>query len=404
MAKVLFITSYFPPIAGGSATVYYNLCRHLGEEATVLTTWRHYVDGQRIREEDTEQDGKFNVKRIELLRPLIRSVPPRHLGESAWRALSEDIPISLRALRAVLSIVREESVDIVCIGELIALAWLGRILRTLKGLPCIHYIHGEEITTNNPSRFYGRGSLQALRQAEAVIVVSHFTQSEVLRKRVPENRIHLITNGVDLSRFTPGPKDKEIIRRHGLESKKILLTVGRVEKRKGHDIVIRALPQILRSVPETVYLIVGKGSETERLDDLSKEVGVADRVILTGLVSSEDLPRYYQTADVFVMPNRTLDNGDTEGFGLVFLEANACGKPVVGGNAGGVPDAIVDGKTGMLVNGESVAEVAEAVTRLLQDALLTKKMGEAGRKRSLRFDWKSKAEEFRAVCERIVSR
>jgi phosphatidylinositol alpha-1,6-mannosyltransferase len=211
-------------------------------------------------------------------------------------------------------------------------------------------------------------------------------------------------NGVDVERFTPGPKDQELTERFGLGEKKVLLTVGRVEKRKGHDMVIQALPEILREIPETVYMVVGVGSDLNRIKSLARELNVTDQVIFVGRVSDEDLPRYYNTADIFVMPNRTLDNNDTEGFGLVFLEANACSKPVVGGNAGGVPDAIVDGETGILVDGKSIKAVAIAVINLLKNENLVFQIGESGRKRALTFDWKKKAQEFYAVCEKIVQR
>ncbi|MBI4523155.1 MAG: glycosyltransferase [Deltaproteobacteria bacterium] len=402
--KVLFITSYFPPIAGGSAVVYYNLCRQLGGEATVLTTWRHYMDGNRIinNGKAPDQGQPFRVKRIELLRPLVQPPSAAHLTQSAWRLLSHDLPLRLGVLRRALQTVREEKVDIVCLGELFALAWLGRMLRRLRGIPCIHYIHGEELMAEKPLRFYSRGALPALRQAEAVIAVSHFTRTEVLRRGVPEDRVHLITNGVDIDRFTPGPKDGEILKRYGIEGKKILLTVGRVERRKGHEAVIRALPRVLGAHPGTVYMIVGEGSDTGRLRSLAREMGLEERVFFTGVVPAEELAKYYRTADLFVMPNRTLENGDTEGFGLVFLEANACGKAVIGGNAGGVPDAIVDGKTGILINGESIETVAHSITRLLEDERLASRMGHAGRERALAFGWRDKANEFRAVCESVL--
>jgi len=402
--KVLFITSLFPPIAGGSAVVYYNLCHQLGEKAVVLTTWRNYLNGELIENGVFKQKQNFVLKRIELLRPILQSAPPRHLVEAIWRVLSVDIPIKIRVLWTTLEILRKENVNVICIGELYSLSWLGQILKILTGLPCIYYIHGEEITTTSASRFYGRGAIHTLQQAEAVIVVSHFTRSEVLHRGVHEDHVYLIMNGVDVERFTPGPKDQELTERFGLGEKKVLLTVGRIEKRKGHDMVIQALPEILREIPETVYMVVGVGSDLNRIKSLARELNVTDQVIFVGRVSDEDLPRYYNTADIFVMPNRTLDNNDTEGFGLVFLEANACSKPVVGGNAGGVPDAIVDGETGILVDGKSIKAVAIAVINLLKNENLVFQIGESGRKRALTFDWKKKAQEFYAVCEKIVQR
>jgi phosphatidylinositol alpha-1,6-mannosyltransferase len=306
------------------------------------------------------------------------------------------------AFRAVLDIVRNERVDVVCFGEVYSLGWLGVLLRKLKGVPCIHYIHGEEITAGVSSRLYGRGALSALRKAEAVVVVSEFTRREVIRRGVPADHVHLISNGVDLELFSPGPRDPAIMSKHCLEGKTVMLTVGRLEPRKGHDTVIKALPEILKEVPELVYVIVGAGSDDKRLRGLAEAVDVKDKVIFAGRVPNDELIGYYRTVDLFIMPNRTLEDGDTEGFGLVFLEANACGKPVIGGNAGGVPDAVVDGETGLLVDGKSVKAVADAAARILRNPELAERLGEAGRRRALTFGWAIKAKEFRTLCERLA--
>jgi len=114
------------------------------------------MDGKRIETEDFDGKQNYRIVRIELLRPIMASLPPAHIGEAAWRILSMDIPIKLRVLKSVLEILNQENVDVVCLGELYSLSWLGHALRLLKGIPCVHYIHGEEITTNSASRFYGR--------------------------------------------------------------------------------------------------------------------------------------------------------------------------------------------------------------------------------------------------------
>ncbi|WP_025321618.1 glycosyltransferase family 4 protein [Deferrisoma camini] len=399
--RALFIASYFPPIAGGSAVVYENLCRHLGDAAAVLAPWRYYMDGREVegwREADRAQP--FPVRRVELLRPVVKPAP-RHALQSAWRLLTEDLPLRRRVLREALRAVDAHGADVVVLGELVALSWLGPALRRRRGVAIVHYIHGEEVTTRPTSRLYGRHAFRHLRQAEAVVAVSSFTRDELVRRGVPAERIHVITNGVDLKRFTPGPKDPEIVERHGLQGKKVLLTVARIEERKGHDKVIEALPAIAEKVPKVVYLIVGKGGYRPRLEELAREHGVADRVVFTGLVPWDDLPRYYRTCDVFVMPNRTLPNGDTEGFGLVFLEANACGKPVIGGRAGGVPDAVVHGETGLLVDGASAQEVGRAVLRLLLDPELRLRMANSGLSRAREFSWAHKGDEFSGVCRRF---
>lgn len=400
--KILLIASRVPPLVGGAPVVYWNICRHLKDEIAVLAPWRFYEDGREFegwKESDSREP--FEVRRIELLRPPIKPNPAGSLV-SAWRLVFEDLPLRRRVAKTVLRFVDTIGANVICLGDLYSLSWLGEYLRRKRGLPVIHYIHGEEITTGSGSRLYGRKSIEALRKAEAVIAVSSFTRDELIHRKVRPDRIHVVTNGVDLDRFTPGPKDSEILARHGIAGKKVLLTVARVEERKGHDKVIEALPQILRAVPDLVYLVVGKGEYLKTLKVLAKKFGVKDKVIFAGRVPWEDLPRYYRSCDLFIMPNRTLANGDTEGFGLVFLEANACGKPVIGGKAGGVPDAIADGETGILVDGNSVEEIAHAAIQLLSNKKLAQGMGQAGRSRALACSWANKTQEFREVCRSLV--
>ncbi|MCK7579231.1 MAG: glycosyltransferase, partial [Chromatiales bacterium] len=142
--------------------------------------------------------------------------------------------------------------------------------------------------------------------------------------------------------------------------------------------MIRALPRVLEVAPNTHYLIVGEGHYRPVLERLVDDIGVRAHVTFAGKVREEELAAYYQLCDVFVMPNREMPDGDTEGFGLVFLEANACGKPVIGGRAGGAVEAVRDGENGLLVDGWSVAEVASALSRLLTDRVLNARIAARG--------------------------
>ncbi|MBW2660898.1 MAG: glycosyltransferase family 4 protein [Deltaproteobacteria bacterium] len=402
--KILLIASHVPPMVGGAPVVYENICRYLKDEIVILAPWRYYLDGQEIkgwRESDLHQP--FEVQRIELLQPLVESAP-KNLFVSVLRLICEDFLLYRIVAKEVLRLIDTTGADIVCLGDLWGLSWLGEYLRRKRNIPIIHYIHGEEVTTSPDSFLYSISSKFALRRAEAVIAVSSFTRSELIRRRVKPERIHLITNGVNLERFSPGTKDPEILCRHGVEGKKVLLTIARVEERKGHDKVIEALPLILRATHNVVYLVVGRGGYLETLKTLVKDFGVEDKVVFVGHVPWEDLPRYYRSCDVFIMPNRFLPNGDTEGFGLVFLEANACGKPVIGGKAGGVPDAVADGETGILVDGNSVEDIAKAAIQLLSNKELAERMGQAGYKRAQNFSWANKAEEFRQLCMNLTNK
>lgn len=403
--RILLIASVFPPVTGGSANVYAAFARQLYDRVLVLAPWRNYVDGRPIpdwRETDARQP--FPVRRVELLRPALKSPPPVPFAGTLWRSVAGDLPLRLEVWRAANAAVRRFRPAVVCLGELQSLAWLGNMLRREHGIPILHFAHGEELTATAVSRFLEIEARQALTSAETVVAVSSFTRGVLLQRGVPAGRIHLITNGVDSARFVPGPKSREITERHGLAGKRVLLTVGRLEERKGQDMVVRALPAILEAVPDCFYVVAGQGTYLESVKRMTADLGLQDRVVFAGMVREQELVDYYRTADVVIMPNRTLANGDTEGFGLVFLEAGACGKPVIGGLDGGVPDAVEDGVTGLLVNGRSVVEVARAAARLLTDTQLSARLGEAGRRRAQNADWKHKARDFemacRAACER----
>lgn len=406
--RIVFVVNVFPPSVGGSGTVYLNLCRSLDAEVTVITPWRRYQDGSEIsgwREFDAAQS--FPIRRLESLRPPLRTAP-RHPSLiqplfSAWRHLTEDQALRLSVRRFVFEALEHTRAEVVVLGDLAALSWLGQEIRNRFRLPVVQIVHGEEVTVPVASWAWKREVQQALRNVDAVVAVSSFTRDYLSNMGVDANRLHLITNGVDIGRFTPGPPDPAIAARHGLEGRRVLMTIARLEERKGHDQMIRAMPQILRSASDAIYVIAGDGPYRSRLEQLVRDLSLTRHVVFAGSVPEAELVHYYRACDLFVMPNRTLANGDTEGFGLVFLEAAACGKPVVGGYAGGVPDAVADGVTGFLVNGESVDEIAEHVITVLRDKALSRRLADNGLSHARTNSWNRKATQFLTLCASIAS-
>jgi phosphatidylinositol alpha-1,6-mannosyltransferase len=183
----------------------------------------------------------------------------------------------------------------------------------------------------------------------------------------------------------------------------VLLTVGRLVERKGIDTTIRALPKVLARCPEAAYLVVGSGEDLPRLQALAEAMGVVEQVIFAGRVPHEELVAHYQLCDLFVMPNRELANHDTEGFGLVFLEANACGKAVISGKAGGVVEAVCHGQTGLNVDGDSVEAVADAIADLLRDVQRREAMGARGLEVARASSSAARARLFYDLCQRVAS-
>lgn len=199
-----------------------------------------------------------------------------------------------------------------------------------------------------------------ISQARIATSISRFTRKRFL-SWAPINPVKVKVLPCTCSEaFRPGPKPSLLVNRYHLAGKKVLLTTGRLssaERYKGHDKIIEQLPVLLKEHPDLVYMVVGDGDDRDRLRALAEKLGVAERVIFAGEVSEADLPDYYRLADFFAMPSTG------EGFGIVFLEAAASGLPILAANAGGSPDPLLDGKAGLLVNGDG--ELLENLGRLL---------------------------------------
>lgn len=191
----------------------------------------------------------------------------------------------------------------------------------------------------------------------------------------------------------------------GLAGRKVILSIGRLVERKGFDTVIRALPQVLKTVPNACYVMAGGGEYSSELKKLRDQLGLQDHVVFAGSPDREAIPAYYRLCDVFVMPSRTLSGSQCEGFGIVFLEAAASGRPAIGGLSGGIPDAIVDGVTGHLVDPTDVGALAERIISLLTDPELAKSMGQAARQRAVEeFQVGTQARRLCDLMDRIPER
>ena len=280
----------------------------------------------------------------------------------------------------------------------------------LLSVPYCVTAHAREI--RDPKALGKRLSLRlrcmmlVLRDARKVLAVSRYTRRRLIDAGIPACSVVVIPNGVDVQRFSVS-RDRTALRASWqLSDAKVILTVGRLVKRKGHDVVIRAMPYILDQVPQAVYLVGGTGPEEECLRRLAEGVGVSDKVRFLGHVLYEDLPSLYQLADVFLMPCREIVEGnliDAEGFGIVLLEAAACGCSVIAGRSGGVEDAVVDGGTGLLVDPLDVNAVANLTIRLLTDIELSTQLGNCGRARAEQeFAWDKSAAATRKMLERVV--
>ena len=231
----------------------------------------------------------------------------------------------------------------------------------------------------------------AYRQAKHIIVPSRFTKEMILQHAGEKYPIEVIHNGVNFSRFDRVMDTKEI--RECAKERKILLTVGNFKERRGQDLVLRALGQLKKKRDDFFYVLIGGGSFRSSLEALVQELDLISHVFFVGQQEGDALVRYFQACDIYVHTPRVF-RLNFEGFGIVYLEASACGKPIVATDAGGIRDAVLDGKTGIIVPDEDVEGVARALDRLLSDAELRKRLGEEGKRYAASHDWSIIVDDF----------
>ncbi len=279
-------------------------------------------------------------------------------------------------LRRVRELARAEGCDRVWFG---AAAPMGLLQRPLGLERAVASTHGHEVGW---ALLPGARSLlrRIGRDVDTVTYLGDYTRRRLAPALGPAATLAHLPSGVDTSTFRPRCGGADVRRRLGLADRPVVVCVSRLVPRKGQDVLIRGLPAVQRRVPEAALLLVGGGPDAPRLHRLAAEHGVADDVVFTGSVPWTELPAHYDAGDVFAMPCRTRKRGlEVEGLGIVFLEASATGLPVVAGRSGGSPDAVLDGRSGVVVDGTRVDEVASAVANLLADPARGRAMGAAGR-------------------------
>lgn len=341
----LVLTELFLPTKGGTAVWFDAVYRHLGGKAT------HILTASVPRDAAHDRDHPNTVHRL-------------RLAHHPWLRPAS-LPLYLRFFASGLMLAVRNRFTAIHAGRVLPEGLCGLAIARLTGHPLVIYAHGEEITDwkHHPRRL--RGMQRAYRGADCVIANSDFTRQELIAIGVSPDRITILNPGVDLNRFHPGYETEDLRRQIGLApGQRLILSVGRLTRRKGFDQVIAALPGLLASGIDAHHAIIGIGEDEAYLREQARLAGVEARVHLLGHVDAADLPRWYCAADVFAMPNRAVGN-DTEGFGMVFIEAAACGTPSVAGLAGGTGNAVLDGETGLRVEGADATAVFDALRTML---------------------------------------
>lgn len=383
--NLLVLSEVFPPAIGGSGELLRNVYCRL--EGLTIDVWA---------------DAAADLPPASLDGPLRISRTPMRVadwGVLSWAGLRQHLRQAWRIRQAT----RSATTAVHCARALPegVGAWLAKLT---GGRPYLCWAHGEDVTAAETSREHSFLARRVLHGAAAVFANSGNTASLLRTLGVRADRIHVVYPGVDAVRFHPDAAGAADLRARliGDRDDLLLLTVGRLQRRKGHDLVLASLAELRRAGRRVRYVIVGDGSERDRLSGLSAELGLDDMVTFTGPVAAEELPAYFAAADIFCHPNR-IDGNDIEGFGIVFLEAAASGVPVIGGASGGVPEALEDGVTGLLVSGTSAEELTGVITALIDDPERRALMGRAGRRRAVEaFSWERGAAKVAEIHRQVV--
>jgi len=359
--KLAFITQDFPPALGGIQTYSYELSRRLAPKCDYFELFAPSHEGDDLFDRQCD----FPVTRVPVSDSLLSA------------GLFFDFP----------ALAFRKKFDVAFHAQWQTL--LPSVVATGGGYPQKIFVaaHARELLFNpfGPHSFLGKKyqifEQKMLNKVDRFYPVSHYTAGLLQDMGFSEHQMSVIPNGTDPGKFHP-TDPSALTHRLQIDDRKVILTITRLVYRKGIDTVIRSMKQIVKQNPDTIYLIAGGGEDEHRLKKLVDELELNYWIKFVGRVPDEELLLYYNVCDVFVMPSKTTPP-NVEGFGIVFLEANACGKPVVGSYSGGIPDAIVDEETGIMVPEDNPDELAGALLTFLNDNELAQKVGAKGRDRVL---------------------
>ncbi|MQY15292.1 GDP-mannose-dependent alpha-(1-6)-phosphatidylinositol monomannoside mannosyltransferase [Streptomyces sp. RB5] len=360
MHKTLIVTNDFPPRPGGIQAFLHSMALRLDPDQVVVyaSTWNRSAEGREAtRAFDAEQPYPVVRDRTTMLLP------------------------TPRVTRRAVALLKEHGCEAVWFGAAAPLGLMAPALRRAGARRIVATTHGHEAAWAQLP-----GARRLLRRigehTDTLTYLGEYTRSRIARALTPAaaSRMVQLPPGVDEKTFHPGSGGAALRERLGLAGRPVVVCVSRLVPRKGQDTLIEGWPRVLAAVPDAVLLIVGGGPYQHELEKLAAASGVGDSVRFTGPVAWAELPAHYGAGDVFAMPCRTRRGGlDVEGLGIVYLEASATGLPVVAGDSGGAPDAVLPGVTGYVVPGGSPTAAAERIAQLLLDPALRARMGERGR-------------------------
>jgi len=356
VATTLFITNDFGPRAGGIETFVHGLIERLPKGSVIV-----YTSAQ-------VNSAEFDAKWL------------RDFGVEVIRDRSKILLPTPRVTMACKKILRERNLSRVAFGAAAPLGLMSRFLKSAGAKKIVALTHGHEVWWAKVVPFSLLIGLIS-RNIDAITYLGDYTKGEI-SKALSKNdlgKLVQIAPGIDIDHFAP--VDSSDLRADlGLTDKSVIISVGRLVHRKGQDQLIASLPAIRAKIPNVHLVLVGVGPYQKHLEKLATKLKVTDCLTFIGRINYSELPKYICIGDIFAMPSRSRFFGlEVEGLGIVYLEASACGLPVIGGKSGGAPDAVLIGESGLVVDGTSTLEIAEGCIELLSNPELCAVMGAMGR-------------------------
>jgi phosphatidylinositol alpha-1,6-mannosyltransferase len=391
--KLLLVTNaYPPPLEGGHMVFLHNLVSNCPASDVIV-----YAN---TRSSEVSFDTKEKYR-------IIRS----HFKYSNMSKL-EQARMTLETFAILVPLLRKEPIDILLAGSIFNEGIIFWVLGKIFKKPYILFGYGEEFNLLLHRSHTLTGWLKKkiycflIKNAKGLISVSDYTSSLFQAFGADARKICKIVPMVSPSKQVASETVEATKVKFNLSNnQRIILSVGRLIERKGQSDLIRSIPYVQSAFPNTILIIVGRGADNDKLHKLVDDLGLHSFVVFFGFTEDDELAALYELCDVFALPHRELEYGDTEGCPTVFLEANAHGKPVVGGNAGGVQDAIWDGVTGFIVDGKKPEQIATALIKLLADRQLAEQMGARGRQRVMEdLTPQRGAELLLAFCHKILDK
>jgi phosphatidylinositol alpha-1,6-mannosyltransferase len=354
--KILLVTNDLGPRAGGIESFVLGLLERVESNSVVILT---------SKQNNSDPFDQELLKRY---------------GAVVIRDRSKILLPTPRTTRNAIKIMKKYQATTIWFGAAAPLALMARQLRNAGAKNIVALTHGHEVWWAKIPIF--RSAIAKIsRDVDTLTYLGDFTKNAMLPVISDTSKLVKIAPGIDVNHFSPSEIDLKLIQKYRLQNRRVIVSVGRLVHRKGQDKLIEAMPEVLKRYPDAVLLLVGQGPIKSMLEKLIRHHGLENHVIFTGRIQFEDLPKYIQLGEIFAMPSRDRFFGlEVEGLGIVYLEASACGVPVIVGQSGGAPDAVIENKTGLTVDGTNPTDIAEAVCKLLSDKKLAKQMGDEGRK------------------------